>query len=57
ISILKYPIHSIPKYHGILHLSDCIVSSDTTLFQTGDSVILPSTLGSVHPYPVVVASL
>ncbi|KAL4912002.1 hypothetical protein BDW62DRAFT_195665, partial [Aspergillus aurantiobrunneus] len=48
ISIPKYPIHSIPKYYGILCPSDCIVSSDTTLVYTGDSVISPSTFGSVH---------
>ncbi|KAL4914132.1 hypothetical protein BDW62DRAFT_191234 [Aspergillus aurantiobrunneus] len=57
MSVLKYPVHSIPKYHGVLRPSDCIVSSDTTLVLAGDSVISPSTLGSVHPYSVVVASL
>ncbi|KAL4919626.1 hypothetical protein BDW62DRAFT_178749 [Aspergillus aurantiobrunneus] len=46
MSVLKYPVRSIPKYHGILRPSDRIVS-----------VISPSTFGSVHLYPVVVASL
>ncbi|KAL4911814.1 hypothetical protein BDW62DRAFT_196165, partial [Aspergillus aurantiobrunneus] len=57
MSVLKYPIHSIPKYHGILRPSDRIVLSDTTLVQTGNSIISPSTLGSVHLYSVAVASL
>ncbi|KAL4912012.1 hypothetical protein BDW62DRAFT_195661, partial [Aspergillus aurantiobrunneus] len=57
MSVLKYSIHSIPKYYGVLCLSDCIVLSNTTLVLAGDSIILPSTLGSVYPYSIVVASL
>ncbi|KAL4921651.1 hypothetical protein BDW62DRAFT_174154, partial [Aspergillus aurantiobrunneus] len=57
MSVFKYPVHSIPKYHGVLRPSDRIVSPDTTLALTGDSVISSSTPGSVHPYSVIAASL